>query len=141
MPGPGVPLPHGTAARPAPNLIHRPPDGRGYHPAIGTHPSPQASTGISWTFLTTHGLVLLAIAEQPDIRLRDVAERVGITERAVQRLVADLIEGGYLTRSRVGRRNTYRVHGEVHLPHPTTRHQEVGALMRLLAAPKPRKTR
>jgi DNA-binding Lrp family transcriptional regulator len=85
--------------------------------------------------------VLLAIAEQPDIRLRDVADRVGITERAVQRLVADLIEGGYLSRRRIGRRNAYEVHGEVHLPHPTTRHQEIGALMSLLAAPKTRTKR
>jgi hypothetical protein len=69
-----------------------------------------------------------------------VADRVGITERAVQRLVSDLIDGGYLSRTRVGRRNAYRVHGDVHLPHPTTRHQEVGALMQLLAAPKSRKT-
>jgi predicted ArsR family transcriptional regulator len=87
---------------------------------------------VSWTFITTHGLVLLAIAESPDIRLRDIATRVGITERAVQRIVADLIDAGYLSRTRAGRRNVYQIHGEVHLPHATTRHQEVGALMATL---------
>jgi DNA-binding IclR family transcriptional regulator len=94
---------------------------------------------VSWTFITTHGLVLLAISQEPDIRLRDVAARVGITERAVQRIVADLVAAGYLSRSRAGRRNVYQVHGEVHLPHATTRHQEVGALMAtLMSAPKPK---
>ena len=87
---------------------------------------------VPWTFITTHGLVLLSIAENPDIRLRDIATRVGITERAVQRIVTDLIEAGYLSRSRSGRRNAYTIHGEVRLPHATTRHQEVGALMAVL---------
>ena len=81
--------------------------------------------------------MLLAIAQQPDIRLRDIAERVGITERAVQRLVADLIDSGYLVRTRVGRRNRYEVQGGRHLPHPTTRHREIGALMALLASTGP----
>jgi DNA-binding IclR family transcriptional regulator len=95
--------------------------------------------GGPWTFITNHGFVLLAIARNPEIRLRDVAEQVGITERAVQRIVADLVDEGYLSRSRVGRRNVYQLHEEVHLRHPTTRHQEVGALMAVLlaaAAPK-----
>jgi MarR family protein len=89
---------------------------------------------VSWTLLTTHGLVLLAIAQDPGIRLRDVADRVGITERAVQRIVGDLVDAGYLSRRREGRRNAYLLHGELHLPHPTTRHQEVGALMAVLIA-------
>lgn len=87
---------------------------------------------VAWTFLTTHGLVLLAIARDKDIRLRDVAAQVGITERAVQRIVADLIEAGYLSRHRAGRRNVYTFHPEVRLPHATTQHQEVGALMATL---------
>jgi predicted transcriptional regulator len=62
-----------------------------------------------WRFLTNHTQVLLAIARDPDVRLRDVAEMVGITERAAQRIVADLIESGYLKRERIGRRNHYRV--------------------------------
>ncbi len=87
-----------------------------------------------WTFLTNHGLVLLAIAQNPQVRLRDVAEQVGITERAVQRIVADLADAGYVTRTRAGRRNVYQLHGEIHMPHPTTRHQEVGALMSVLVS-------
>lgn len=94
---------------------------------------------VPWTFITTHGLVLLAIARNPEIRLRDVADQVGITERAVQRILAELIEAGYLSRSRSGRRNVYELHRQVHLPHPTTRHQEVGALLAVLMATPPSK--
>ena len=96
---------------------------------------------VSWTFLTSHGLVLLAIAQQPDILLRNVAQRVGITERAVQRIVADLIDAGYLSRNRTGRRNVYTFHREVLLPHATTRHQDAGALMAALMAGAPRSKR
>jgi DNA-binding IclR family transcriptional regulator len=95
----------------------------------------------TWTFITTHGLVLLAIAQNPTIRLRDIAARVGITERAVQRILADLIDAGYISRTREGRRNVYQIHGEVHLPHATTRHQEVGALMATLLAGPSTKSR
>jgi DNA-binding MarR family transcriptional regulator len=58
-----------------------------------------------WRFVTNHTQVLLCIARDPETRLRDIAESVGITERAVQRIVADLVEGGFLTRERVGRRS------------------------------------
>lgn len=64
----------------------------------------------NWTFLTNHTHVLLCITRDPTIRLRDVATMVGITERAAQSIVADLVGEGYLTRSRVGRRNVYDVH-------------------------------
>jgi DNA-binding MarR family transcriptional regulator len=63
----------------------------------------------SWTFLTNHGHVLLAIADDPETRLRDIAARVGITERAAQLIVSDLEAGGYLTKEKVGRRNHYTV--------------------------------
>jgi DNA-binding Lrp family transcriptional regulator len=63
----------------------------------------------TWTFLTNHAHVLLCIATDPAVRLRDVASAVGITERAAQRIVTELVDDGYLERSRVGRRNTYRV--------------------------------
>ena len=92
-----------------------------------------------WTFLTNHGLVLLAIAQNHQVRLRDIAEQVGITERAVQRIVADLAEAGYVTRTRAGRRNVYVLHGEIHMPHPTTQHQEVGALMAVLVGASARR--
>lgn len=62
-----------------------------------------------WTFLTNHGHVLVSLASNPDARLRDVAERVGITERAVQQIVRELEQGGYVIKDRVGRRNHYAV--------------------------------
>jgi hypothetical protein len=65
-----------------------------------------------WSFLSTHGLALLAIARRPDARLREVAEVVGVTPRAVQTIVNDLVEAGYLERRREGRRNAYRVRGD-----------------------------
>jgi len=91
-----------------------------------------------WTFLTNYGHVLLCIAQDPEMRLRDVAERVGITERAAQRIVADLIEGGYLELEKAGRRNHYRVNASLPLRHPVEQHNQVAALLQLL---QPRKGR
>lgn len=89
-----------------------------------------------WTFLTNHGHVLLCIADDPEIRVRDVAVRVGITERAAQRIVADLIAEEYLTATRVGRRNQYRVNSKKHLRHPLERESEIGVLLRLIRKAK-----
>ena len=86
----------------------------------------------SWTFLSNHAHVLLLIARDPDVKLREVALRVGITERAVQRIVADLEAANYLERTRTGRRNHYRVHSELPLRHPIEAHTEVGALLDLI---------
>lgn len=86
-----------------------------------------------WTFLTNHGHVLLCIARNPEARLRDVAEAVGITERAAQRIVADLVSEGYLSRERVGRRNQYVVHPELKLRHPIEHTKDVGLLLALIA--------
>lgn len=83
----------------------------------------------TWTFLTNHAQVLLCLAETPDIRLRDVAERVGITERATQRIVAELIEGGYVTAERVGRRNRYTVDRRHAMRHSAQLGYEIGALL------------
>ncbi len=88
-----------------------------------------------WTFLSNHAHVLLCIAREPEIRLRDVAERVGITERAVQRIVADLEAGRYLERARSGRRNHYEVHPELPLRPPIESHRDVGALLALVLSP------
>lgn len=90
------------------------------------------STPPTWTFLSNHAHVLLLIAQDPEIRLRDVAQQVGITERAVQRIVADLEEGRYLERERNGRRNRYRIHPELPLRHPVEAHRDVGALLALI---------
>jgi predicted transcriptional regulator len=84
-----------------------------------------------WTFLTNHAHVLFCIARDPEVRLRDVAVRVGITERAVQRIVTDLEAAGYLTVSKEGRRNRYRIHPELPLRHPIERHRTVQALLDL----------
>lgn len=81
-----------------------------------------------WTFLTSHGLVLVALAREPGLRLREVADLVGITERAVQDLVNDMVQAGYLERRREGRRNRYVVHGEAPLPHPLTRDRSAADL-------------
>ena len=71
----------------------------------------------SWTFLTNHAHVLLCIARDPGIRVRDLAQRVGVTERAAQRIVADLIAAEYLERTRDGRRNRYHVRADLPLRH------------------------
>lgn len=87
----------------------------------------------SWTFVTNHLVVLLCIAEDAGVRMSDIADRVGVTERAVQRIVADLVDAGYLTRSRVGRRNRYEVNDELPLRHLETQHRRVRELLVLLA--------
>jgi predicted transcriptional regulator len=92
----------------------------------------------SWTFLTNHAHVLLCIARDPGIRLREVAAQVGITERAAQRIVAELVEAGYLTREREGRRNHYEVHDALPMRHPLERRHEIGELLALLGGPAPR---
>lgn len=85
-----------------------------------------------WTFLTNHAHVLLCIARDPGVRLTEVARLVGITERAAQRIVNDLVGGGYVGRTRIGRRNVYRVHPTRPLRHPLEGHRDVGALLALL---------
>ena len=85
-----------------------------------------------WTFLTNYAHVLLCIASDKEIRLRDVAERVGITERAAQRIVADLIKGGYLESTRQGRRNEYRINTSLPLRHPIEEQNQVAALVALI---------
>lgn len=86
----------------------------------------------AWTFLSNHAHVLLLIARDPEIRLRDVAASVGITERAVQRIVADLEADRYLERERTGRRNRYQVHRDMPLRHPIEAHRRIGNLIELV---------
>ena len=86
----------------------------------------------SWTFLTNHAHVLFCIVQDPEVRLRDVAARVGITERAVQRIVTDLEGEGYLVVSKEGRRNRYEVRLDLPLRHPIERHRSVQALIQLV---------
>ena len=85
-----------------------------------------------WTFVTSHTQVLLCIAHDPEARLRDIAGQVGITERAAQRIVADLIESGYVERTRVGRRNHYSINPSVEMRHQLQSGLEIGRLLDLL---------
>ena len=89
----------------------------------------------NWTFITNYGHVLLCIAADPGIRLRDLAVKVGITERATQRIVADLLAAGYLTLEKVGRRNSYRIRPDLPLRHPVERHHPIGTLLKVLGGP------
>lgn len=98
----------------------------------GTAMTDEPQTRPEWTFLSNHAHVFLAIARDPEVRLRDVADLVGITERAVQRIVADLEAGGYLTRERTGRRNRYRLHPNLPLRHPIEQHRTVGDLVAMV---------
>jgi DNA-binding IclR family transcriptional regulator len=86
----------------------------------------------TWTFLTNHAQVLLCLAETPDIRLRDVAARVGITERATQRILADLVDAGYVKTERLGRRNRYTVDRQHAMRHSAQLGYEIGALLEAL---------
>ena len=85
-----------------------------------------------WTFLTNHAHALVCIARDPGLRLRDVAERVGVTERAAQRIVSDLVDAGYLDRLREGRRNSYRVRSDRPLRHPVERGHDIGEILAVL---------
>jgi predicted transcriptional regulator len=87
----------------------------------------------NWSFLTNHGQVLLCIAQDPGARLREIADRVGITERATHRIVDDLAAAGYISRTRNGRRNHYTVHNDLPLPDRLARTQRVGELLAILS--------
>lgn len=88
-----------------------------------------------WTFLTNHGHVLVCIAQQPDIRLTEVAARVGIGERAAHRIVHDLIEAGYLSVTKVGRRNAYEIQLDRPLRHPVEAAHHLRAIVEPLVGP------
>lgn len=85
-----------------------------------------------WTFLTNHAHVLVCIATTDDATGRDIAARVGITERSVQGIVADLVAGGYVVRTREGRRNRYALNPDLPLRHPIERDHTVGELLAAL---------
>ncbi len=93
------------------------------------------NTTPSWTFLTNHAQVQVCIARDPGIRLREIGERVGITERAAHRIVVELADAGYISRERNGRRNHYTINAQFPLPDPVAREQNVGELLAILAGP------
>jgi len=88
-----------------------------------------SDTNTDWNFFSNYAHVLVCLAENPDARLRDVAERVGITERTALRVVTHLEEAGILTRSKVGRRNSYAIDPDTRLRHPIEAHCTVGDLL------------
>ena len=96
--------------------------------------SPTGEDGGTWTLLTGHGHVLVEIARSPQARMRDIAHVVGLTERTVQVIVADLEAAGYLTRTRDGRRNRYTVNSDSLFRHPAQEGHRVGPFLALLAA-------
>jgi DNA-binding MarR family transcriptional regulator len=85
-----------------------------------------------WDFLTNHAHVLVCVARDPGIRLRDIADAVGITERAAHRIVSELVDEGYVVRKRQGRRNRYQVKTKLPLRHPLAEQLEVGDLLDVL---------
>jgi DNA-binding transcriptional ArsR family regulator len=98
---------------------------------------PIAATGYSgWRFVTNHAHVLQTIAGDPSTRLRDVAVIVGITERTAAQIVDDLVQAGYVTKTRDGRRNRYEIHTELPLRHSQHRHRTIGELIRFLEPPE-----
>ena len=86
----------------------------------------------NWRFVTSHTQVLLCLHRNPRVRLRDIAETVGITERAAQRIVSDLVEAGYVSRQREGRRNRYVLNLSVPMRHPSQVDHEIGELVDVL---------
>lgn len=95
---------------------------------------------VSWTFLTNHARVLLCIARDPGMRLRDIAARLGITERSTYGIIIDLTEAGYIVKQKTGRRNRYEIKAHLPLPESTGRERTVGEILALLVdddAPRP----
>jgi DNA-binding MarR family transcriptional regulator len=88
----------------------------------------------NWSFLTNHAKVLVSIAQDPGIRLREIGDEVGITERAAHRIVSELAEAGYIARERDGRRNQYTVQAHLPLPDSVAREQRIGDLLSILVA-------
>jgi hypothetical protein len=92
--------------------------------------------GPQWTFLTNHGHVLVLLSRNPSLVLREVALRVGITERAVQRIIADLETSGFIEREKIGRQNHYRFRADQPLRHPNESHRTIGDLLALINGSK-----
>jgi MarR family len=94
----------------------------------------------SWTFLTSHARVLLLVARDPGVRLRDVAASLDITERGAFAIITDLVQAGYVVKEKTGRRNRYHVQAHLPLPEPTSQERTVGEVLALLAGTGPAAT-
>ena len=100
--------------------------------------SNRGEAGPRWTFLTNHFLVLVAISGNPDLRVRDIANHVGITERATQAILGDLVEAGFVERIRIGRRNRYKIRRGATLRHPLVAETRIGELLDVMQSPRTR---
>ena len=98
----------------------------------GDQQQESSSPAGSWDFLTNHAHVLICVADDPGIRLRDIAAAVGITERAAHRIVSELVEEGYVLREKQGRRNHYTIVTKLPMRHPLVQGREVGELLEVL---------
>jgi predicted ArsR family transcriptional regulator len=96
---------------------------------------PRPPAGLPWTFLTNHSHVLVLLSRNSSMVLREVALQVGITERAVQRIIADLEAAGIIEREKIGRQNHYRIRADQPLRHPIESHRTIGELLALLSHP------
>lgn len=94
--------------------------------------APEYESIPSWTFLTNHAHVLITLAQHEGIVLREIAQRVGITERAVQKIIAELAAEGFLKRVKVGRQNHYKLHLQRPLRHPIEQHRTIGDIIKLV---------
>jgi DNA-binding transcriptional ArsR family regulator len=90
----------------------------------------------SWTFITNHAHVLLAVAQDPRLRVEDIAAAARITQRSAYRILSDLVEAGYLRRTRVGRRNRYELARDLLLGDPVVEEDTVSDLLSLIRAPR-----
>jgi len=106
-----------------------------YNIVVATNQKPMRDTRSGWNFFSNYAHVLICLAEDPDARLRDVAERVGITERSALRLVTQLEQGGILLRVKEGRRNRYVIELNGQLRHPIEAHCTVGELLETILSP------
>lgn len=98
-------------------------------PSVEAAATAQADGRPSWVFLSNHGNVLLCIARDPQVRISELADKVGIGERAAQKIVADLVADGYVVRTKEGRRNRYAINSRAHLRHPLFADLEIGSLL------------
>ncbi len=100
---------------------------------------PTPNAGPDWAFLTNHARVLVCIAQDPAIRVREIGERIGITERAAQRIVGALVDAGYVGRERSGRRNRYTISAPIEAPIP--REENIADLLQVLTGEERRHVR
>jgi MarR family len=92
---------------------------------------------VNWTFLTSHARVLLLVAHDPGVRLRDIAASLDITERSAFAIITDLVQAGYVVKEKTGRRNRYHIQAHLPLPEPTSQERTVGEVLALLAGTGP----